>query len=232
MGSRHIIVSRVRWDRFIPLTGKGILDALAAHPGAGREQVRRGVAPDVSPVTVWRAPDDLSTRAGLRIPAGRATGYSLAGTAVVRAHLRMSNKRQRLAVDQKEFIDRYVPNKSFCLGEADGERLHEAGWPVPAPSRRPPRVGGADPEKALPTLSAQACPRFPGRVSGNGWQIGGLGNLLRVQCRPSPSGARIRASLLGAARPPWPGRRPASGSASAPVRCRSRRGRDSRPGPR
>lgn len=51
----------------------------------------------------------------------------------MRAHLQTPHNRRRIAVYRKEFIDRYVPNRSFYLGEADRERLHEAGRPAPAP---------------------------------------------------------------------------------------------------
>ena len=120
----------------MPLTDQGILDYLAAHPGAGREKVRRDVAPDVSPVTVWRALRRLVDEGRLEVTGkARATGYSLAGAAVVRAHLQTPFNRRRLAVYRKDFIDRYLPNRSFYLGEADRERLHEAGRPVPPPLR-------------------------------------------------------------------------------------------------
>ncbi len=118
----------------MPLTDQGILDYIASHPGAGREDVRRGVAADVSPVTVWRALRRLVDEGRLEVTGkARATGYSLAGAAVVRVHLQTPHNRRRLAIYRKEFIDRYVPNRSFYLGEADRERLHEAGRPVPAP---------------------------------------------------------------------------------------------------
>ncbi len=116
----------------MPLTDQAILDYIAAHPGAGREDVRRNVAPEVSSPTVWRALKRLVDEGRLEVfGKGRATGYSLAGSAVVRAHLQTPYNRRRFAIYRKEFVDRYVPDKSFYLGEADRQRLHEAGRPIP-----------------------------------------------------------------------------------------------------
>ena len=118
----------------MPLTDRGILDYIGAVPGAGREDVRRNVAPEVSPPTVWRALKRLVDEGRLEVSGkARATGYSLAGAAVVRAHLQTPYNRRRAAVYRKEFVDCYVPNKSFYISEADRQSLHEAGRPVPPP---------------------------------------------------------------------------------------------------
>ena len=117
----------------MPLTNQAILDYIAAHPGAGREDVRRNVAPELSPPTVWRALKRLVDEGRLEVSGkARATGYSLTGAAVVRAHLQTPYNRRRLTIYRKEFVDRYIPNKSFYLGVADRKRLHEAGRPVPS----------------------------------------------------------------------------------------------------
>ena len=118
----------------MPLADQAILDYIAAHPGAGREDVRRNVAPEVSPPTIWRALKRLVDEGRLEVfGKARATGYSLAGAAVVRAHLQTPYNRRRPAVYRKEFVDCYVPDKSFYLDEADRQRLHGAGRPVPPP---------------------------------------------------------------------------------------------------
>ena len=116
----------------MPLTDRTVLDYIAANPGARRGDIRRNVAPDVSLPTVWRALKRL-VNAGQIEAAGkaRATGYSLAGAAVVRASLRTPYNRRLPAVYSREFIDRYVPNKSFYLPEIDRKQLHEAGRPIP-----------------------------------------------------------------------------------------------------
>ena len=117
----------------MPLTDQAILDYIAAHPGARREDVRRNVSPEVSPPTVWRALKRLVDQGRLEVSGkARATSYTLAGASVVRAHLQTPYNRRPLAIYRREFVDRYVPNKSFYLGEADRQRLHRAGQPVPA----------------------------------------------------------------------------------------------------
>ena len=116
------------------LTDQAILDYIAAHPGVGREEVRRNVASEVSSPTVWRALKRLVDDGRLEVSGkSRATVYSLAGAAVVRAHLQTPYNRRRAAVYRKEFVDRYVPNKSFYLGADDRQRLHEAARPAPPP---------------------------------------------------------------------------------------------------
>ncbi len=115
----------------MPLTDQAILDYIAAHPGARREDVRRNVSPEVSPPTVWRALKRLVDQGRLEISGkARATSYTLAGASVVRAHLQTPYNRRPLAIYRREFVDRYVPNKSFYLGETDRQRLHRAGQPV------------------------------------------------------------------------------------------------------
>jgi hypothetical protein len=114
------------------LSDQAILDYIAAHPGAGREGIRRHAAPEASETTVWRALKRLVDENRLEVSGrGRATGYSLAGAAVVRAHLQTPYNRRKPASYNREFLDRYVPNKIFYLGGADRQRLLEAGTPRP-----------------------------------------------------------------------------------------------------
>ncbi len=116
----------------MPLTDQAILDYIAAHPGAGREDVRRHVAPKVSSPTIWRALKRLVDEDRLEVSGkARATGYSLAGAGVVRAHLQTPYNRRKPAAYNKEFLDRYIPNKIFYIAEADRQRLQEAGRPEP-----------------------------------------------------------------------------------------------------
>ena len=116
------------------LTDQALLDYIAAHPGAGRGDIRRHVAPDVSAPTIWRALKRLVDEGKLEVSGrGRATGYSLAGAAIVRAHLQTPYNRRRPTTYNKEFLDHYIPNKSFYLGTSDRARLHEAGRPEPLP---------------------------------------------------------------------------------------------------
>ncbi len=114
------------------LTDRAILDYIADHPGAGREDIRRHVAPDVSSPTIWRALKRLAEEGRLEISGNaRATGYKLAGAGVVRAYLQTPYNRRKPASYNKEFLDRYIPGKTFYLAAADRQRLHEAGRPEP-----------------------------------------------------------------------------------------------------
>ena len=117
------------------VTDQALLDYIAAHPGAGREDIRRHVSPKASPPTIWRALKRLVNEGKLNVSGrGRATGYSLAGAAVVRAHLQTPYNRRRPTTYNKEFLDRYIPNKTFHIGADDLARLHEAGRPQPLPT--------------------------------------------------------------------------------------------------
>jgi Fic family protein len=116
------------------LSHQTILDYIAAHPGARREDIRRHIVPEVSETTVWRALKRLVDNGELEVSGkGPATGYSIAGAAVVRAHLQTPCNRRRPAGYKKEFLDRYIPNKTFYLSEADRQRLREAGTPIASP---------------------------------------------------------------------------------------------------
>ena len=117
------------------LSKNEILDYIAAHPGARRNEIRRHTAPEVSSPTIWRALKRLVDENKLQVAGkGRATGYSLAGAAVVRAHLATPYNRRKPASYNKDFIDRYVPNRSFYLSNDDRQHLRRVGTPVMPPS--------------------------------------------------------------------------------------------------
>jgi hypothetical protein len=131
-----IIVSQKDPDRFMKLSEQAILDYIAAHPGAGREDIRRHAARDVSDTTVWRALKRLVDEGRLEVSGkGPATGYSLGGADVVRTHLETPYNRRTPVAYNKDFLDRYVPGKSFYLAEGERRRLHEAGTPAGGPMR-------------------------------------------------------------------------------------------------
>ncbi len=110
------------------LSDHAILDYIAANPGVGREEIRRNAAGDASETTVWRALKRLVDENRVAVTGkGRATRYSLAGAAVVRAYLKTPYNRRGPAAYRKEFIDGYIPGKTFYLAQADRQRLREAG---------------------------------------------------------------------------------------------------------
>lgn len=115
----------------MPLSDRAILDYIADYPGGRREDIRRHAAPDVSETTIWRALKRLVEEGKLEVSGkGRATRYSLAGAAVVRAYLETPYNRRKPAGYKKDFLDRYIPNKTFYLSEAERQRLREAGTPI------------------------------------------------------------------------------------------------------
>jgi uncharacterized membrane protein len=68
----------------MPVSDQSILDFIAAHPGAGRAQIRKGAAPNVSETTIWRALSRLVDEGKLELSGrGRASGYTIAGSAVL-----------------------------------------------------------------------------------------------------------------------------------------------------
>lgn len=112
------------------LSDQDILNFAAANPGAGRDAIRKGVARDVSETTVWRALKRLVDEGRLEVSGkGRATGYQIAGAAVVRAYLSTPYNRRPPVTYRPEFLDAYVPGKTWYLPEADRGRLLEAGRP-------------------------------------------------------------------------------------------------------
>jgi hypothetical protein len=116
-------------------TDQAILDYIAAHPRASRTDIRRNIAPDASPTTIWRALKRLVGQGKLEVTGrARATRYTLAGAAVVRAHLETPYNQRKPATYRKDFLDRYIPNKTFYITGPDRQRLHETGRPVPSPT--------------------------------------------------------------------------------------------------
>ena len=84
---------------------------------------------------MWRALKRLIEEGSLkRSGKARATGYRLAGPAVVRAHLETPYGRRKPVTHNGKFVDNYVPGKSFYLGEEDRRRLLQAGSPIPPPA--------------------------------------------------------------------------------------------------
>lgn len=118
----------------MPSPDQPILGYIADHPGAGRAAIRRAVAPEDDPSTVWRTLRRLVDEGRLEVSGrGRATGYTIAGSAVVRAHLQTPYNRRPPVTYRKDFLDAYVPGKTYYLPEADRARLLEAGRPAGGP---------------------------------------------------------------------------------------------------
>ncbi len=117
-------------NRFMTRLEQDILDFVSGNPGAGRDAIRKGAAKDVSETTVWRALKRLVEEGRLEVSGkGRATGYQLAGSAVVRAHLTVPYNRRSPISYKPEFLDAYVPDKTWYLSQADRDRMLEAGRP-------------------------------------------------------------------------------------------------------
>ena len=116
------------------LSNQAIIDYIAAHPGARREDIRRQAVPEVSETTVWRALKRLVDEGNLEVSGkGPATGYSIAGAAAIRAYLQQPYNRRRPTSYKKEFLDRYIPNKTFYFAEADRHQMRKAGTPTALP---------------------------------------------------------------------------------------------------
>lgn len=112
------------------LSEQDVLNFVASNPGAGRDAIRKGVARDVSETTVWRVLKRLVDEGRLEVSGkGRATGYQIAGAAVVRAHLSTPYNRRPPVPYKPAFLDAYVPGKTWYLPEADRALLLEAGRP-------------------------------------------------------------------------------------------------------
>jgi hypothetical protein len=79
----------------LPVTDQTILDYIAAHPRAGREDIRKAVAPEASGPTMWRTLKRLTDEGKLTVTGrARATGYTIAGSEEVRAYLQTPYNRR------------------------------------------------------------------------------------------------------------------------------------------
>lgn len=113
---------------------QAILDYIATHPGCGREEIRRHVTADASATTVWRVLKRLIEEGRLEASGrARATSYALAGPEAVRTHLRTPYNLRAPTVYKNEFIDRYVPGRTYYLNDSERRRLHDAGRPLSPP---------------------------------------------------------------------------------------------------
>lgn len=113
---------------------QNILDYLAEHPGSRREAIRRAAAPHSSDTTVWRALKRLVDEGKLDVTGqGRATAYALAGSATIRAYLQTPYNQRPPVTYKPEFLDAYVPGRSFHLPTSDREKLLAAGRPLGGP---------------------------------------------------------------------------------------------------
>lgn len=112
------------------LSDQDILDFVGENPGAGRNAIRKGVAKDVSETTIWRFLRRMVEEGRLEVSGkSRATGYRIAGGAVVRAYLSMPYNRRAPVSYRPEFLDAYVPGRTWYLSAPDRERLLGAGRP-------------------------------------------------------------------------------------------------------
>lgn len=110
------------------LTDQNIIDYVATHAPVHRRDIRENVAPGSSDATIWRVLRRLVNEGTLEVSGkGPATVYSLSGSFAVRAHLRIPRNRRRPAGYRREFLDSYIPNKTFRLGEDDRRLLRNAG---------------------------------------------------------------------------------------------------------
>ncbi len=116
----------------MPVSDQSILDFIATHPGVGREQIRKGAAANFSETTIWRALRRLVDEGKLELSGrGRASGYTIAGSAVLRAHLQTPYNQRAPKNYNKEFLDRYIPNTTYYLSETERDALRAAGTPSP-----------------------------------------------------------------------------------------------------
>ncbi len=113
------------------LSEQAILDYVAAYPGTSREEIGRNVAPEANKTTIWRHLKALVDQQKLQVSGkARATRYTLAGSAVVRAYLKTPYNQRKPARYNKGLLDAYIPNKCFYLSQAVRDRLHAAGQPA------------------------------------------------------------------------------------------------------
>lgn len=117
-------------NRFMAFSEHDILDFVAENPSAGRNAIHKGVARDASETTVWRVLKRLVDEGRLEVSGrGRATGYQIAGSAVVRAHLSVPYNRRPPIEFQAGFLDAYIPGRTWYLSQAERDRMLEAGRP-------------------------------------------------------------------------------------------------------
>lgn len=103
-------------NRFMTISEHDILDFVAENPSAGRDAIRKDVARDASETTVWWALKRLVDEGRIEVYGrGRATGYQIAGSAVVRAHLSVPYNQRPPVECQAGFPDACIPGNRWYL---------------------------------------------------------------------------------------------------------------------
>lgn len=112
----------------MPISEQAILDFVRRNPEAARGQIRAAVAPDRSEATVWRVLKALVERGILTVTGrGPATRYQIAGIMRVRAHLETPYHRRPPVGHRREFLDAYIPGRTWYLDSGERARLAAAG---------------------------------------------------------------------------------------------------------
>ena len=122
----------------MPSIEHDILDYIAQHPGSRRSAIHHEAVPDSGETTIYRALKRLVAAGKLEVTGrGRATQYTITGPAAIIVHLQTPYFLRPLVPYKHEFLDAYVPCKTFYLSETDRQYLRKAGSPTgnPLPAR-------------------------------------------------------------------------------------------------
>ena len=112
----------------MPISEQAVLAFVRLNPDAARGQIRAAVAPDRSETTVWRVLRTLVEKGTLTVKGrGPATRYRLADIMRVRAHLQTPYYQRPAVGHRREFLDAYIPSRTWYLDVGERARLAAAG---------------------------------------------------------------------------------------------------------
>ena len=161
----------------MPLADRTLLDYIAAHPGAGREEIRRHVAPTSSGPTVWRAlkrltMDDRAYVEGL-IGVYELNDVSLLREVFVDAYLASAENYRVLRADLESPDKAALAYRDFVRSAVRRSVLE---WKM----LRPDDVRAMAVEAGIPEADRQGVVDYIGK------EIRGLheGNVIRYRLRP------------------------------------------------
>ncbi len=107
-----------------------ILALLMTRGPASTEDLRQAIAPHMTRQAFWYSLKALQADGFVTVSgAGPSSRWFLQGPAAVRRHLETPWERRRTTEYDMSFLEDYVPNRTFFLGERDRSRLRQAGTP-------------------------------------------------------------------------------------------------------
>ena len=107
------------------------MPSLPGGTGCERRRSDRKIVPKMTRQSFWNSPNALQDEGFVTVSgAGPSSRWILRGPAAVRRHLETLWERRRPARYDMSFLESYIPNETFYLGDEVREALRDTGTPA------------------------------------------------------------------------------------------------------